>query len=135
MRGPPRRARSAHSCAASLSAATSLWRSGITPRSALSVCCSRCARRSWVALAAQRGDRQIAVFLPLLLLGRHALVAYVVHLALLGAIDALELAPSSPIGTLGLVLALSLICCAIAAGLERRGAVASASERCDRAPA
>jgi uncharacterized membrane protein len=89
----------------------------------------------WAALAAQRAIERAPIGAPLLLLGRHALFAYVLHLGLLGAIDALGLSPSGPVWTLALVLALALICCAIAAALERRTVRAEAKERCDRAPA
>jgi hypothetical protein len=88
-----------------------------------------------LALTAQRAIANMSIFAPLLLLGRHALLAYVVHLGLLGAIDALDFAPSDPLGTLGLVLALVLICCAMAAGLERIRTPVRAPDYGDRAPA
>jgi uncharacterized membrane protein len=89
----------------------------------------------WLALAAQNAVVERRVFAPLLLLGRHALAAYVAHLGLLGLIDAFDLAPSSPLGTLSLVLLIALICWALAAALERRVSVATAQGECDRAPA
>jgi uncharacterized membrane protein len=89
----------------------------------------------WAALASQRAIAKVPLFAPLLLLGRHALLAYVLHLGLLGSIDVLGLSPSGPIWTLALVLAITLVCCATAAGLERRSAPADAKGGCDRAPA
>ncbi len=89
----------------------------------------------FMVLAAQRVLPGLRLFAPVLLLGRNALLAYVVHLALLGLLDALELAPQSPTGTLGLVLLLAAFSCIAALWLERRAASASARARYDRAPA
>jgi len=88
-----------------------------------------------LVLVAQRALPGLRLFAPVLLLGRNALLAYVLHLALLGLLDAFELAPQSPTGTLGLVLLLAVFSCAVGLWLERRASLASARARYDRAPA
>ncbi len=68
---------------------------------------------------------------PLQLLGRHALLAYVMHLGALGVIELLGVAPASSLGTWVLVVSLTAAACALGAARERFKAVAKAS----RAPA
>jgi len=56
---------------------------------------------------------------PLLLLGRHALLAYVAHLAVLGLLDLTGAVPRSALATWGFILALSAGATLLAWTLER----------------
>jgi uncharacterized membrane protein len=88
-------------------------------------------------LVVQRALPGRRLLAPLLLLGRSALLAYVTHLLVLGLLDAVDLAPQSAPGTLGLVLLLAAFCGALGHLVERRAAARGTSARteCDRAPA
>ena len=67
------------------------------------------------------GSRALA---PFLVLGRHALAVYVVHLGLLGVLDLAGLAPRSPVATWGTVAAIAVTCWCVAWVLELRTASA-----------
>jgi hypothetical protein len=62
---------------------------------------------------------RVVAFDPLVVLGRHALGAYVVHLGLLGVADLMGLDPKSSLGTWGLVLGICLGLFALAYVLDR----------------
>jgi len=62
---------------------------------------------------------RIAALNPLVVLGRHALAAYVAHLGLLGVADLVGLDPKGSAGTWGLVAAISALLVALSYALDR----------------
>jgi hypothetical protein len=74
----------------------------------------------WLTLFVGRKLASARVLSPLLLLGRHALAAYVLHLGLLGVIDLVGLAPTTPARTWGLVTVLVGACWGAAWLLDRK---------------
>lgn len=84
----------------------------------------------WLMLFVGRRLATARWLAPLLLLGRHALAAYVVHLGLLGVIDLLGAAPATPARTWALVAGLTLAGFLAALSLEtfaRRRALRTAA--------
>lgn len=71
-----------------------------------------------VLLATQKVVCRPRAMAPMLWLGRHALAVYVMHLVALGLADLAGLIPQSAAQTWGMLLALSLLAMAFAAGLE-----------------
>jgi len=88
----------------------------------------------WAALFAGRRLAERRLLAPMLVLGRHALAAYVVHLGLLGAVELAGLSPSTPAETWGLCAGLALACFALAWALEAR-ALRTASSPPGKPPA
>jgi uncharacterized membrane protein len=72
-------------------------------------------------VAAQRSLIRMRVLSPLLLLGRHALAAYVGHLIILGLLELGGITPPNPVSSWLLVGTLTLTACAAAAAWEYSG--------------
>lgn len=83
----------------------------------------------WVALSACGRLAERRMLAPMLLLGRHALGAYVAHLGLLGVVELAGLSPGTPVGTWGLCAGLALACVALAWALEARAVRTASASR------
>jgi hypothetical protein len=81
----------------------------------------------WAFLSAPRALAGSPALAPLRLLGRHALLAYVLHLGLLGVIALAGYSPQSALVTWSLIGGLTLVSLAAALPLDRRAQSAPAS--------